>query len=342
MRHTIRLLICLVSLMLALPVLTPVVRAQGTPSTLAGRALLSAKTLADGPRSGQALQQGTINGVKVAFDSQPVGNVSAILPGAYPQNWVWLSSGMYDNRQNSGDYLLRLYKVEIDLHGANGGNGTVALSDWPTLADPKKKIQQAIKNANTPTRELTGADFDPLEFAQTADGSYWIAEGYGPSLLHVNGDGILLDAPIPLGGGSVQGMTLRPGGSLLIALRPSGGSTSVSLRAFDVSSKKSGGEVSVYTLDSAANKMSSFVAVNDHQALAVEQDDQQNQAAQYKRIFLVDFGAKPATKTLLVDLLNVADPQNISTASQFRTNSIRNAAVQPYCRAPFPWPDLES
>jgi hypothetical protein len=320
--HFVRVTICAVSLALSLALALPALTssAQGRPSTLVGRAVLPADTLADGPRAGQALApQGetTINGMKLPFDSQPVGSVSAILPGEY-STWLLLSDGVFDTRQNSGDYLLRIYTVEISLHRANGGDGTVAVLDWRTLSDPSKKIKQNVHNGNTPTRELTGEDFDPRAFQRAGDGSFWVAEAYGPSLLHFNADGRLLEAPIALGGaGALQGLGIQPDGNLLIAQRARGSDAAVVFRAFDISKHAISAEVWSYPLADAANDISELTVISDHEALAIEQDEQQNKNAKFKRVFLVNFSTSPASKALLIDLLNVADPGNVSTAPVF-------------------------
>jgi len=311
----IRLLMLVILLMLPMPVL-----AQGTPAKLVGRAILPADTLATGPKAGQALaSRGTINGLKVPFDSQPVGSISAIAPSSYAGAWLALTNGVFDTRQNSGDYLLRLYTMEIDWLTANGGNGSVTVLDWKNLTDPAKKITQAIKNANTQARELTGADFDLRGLAQAKDGSLWIADAYGPFLLHFDANGQLLDAPVALAGaGALQGLGAMPGQTqLVVAQRASGGNTEVVLRAFDTDKRVIGATLSTYALDSGTNNLSDLVMISGTQAVVIEQDAEQNQAAQFKRLFLVDLSAKPARKTLLVDLLNIADAGSLSAAKAF-------------------------
>ncbi|MCC7448807.1 MAG: esterase-like activity of phytase family protein [Anaerolineae bacterium] len=315
----IRLFILVIVLALPLPVV-----AQGAPAKLVGRAILPADTLATGPQAGQALApRDTINGLKVPFDSQPVGSISAIAPSSYAGAWLALTNGVFDTRQNSGDYLLRLYTMEIDWLTANGGNGSVTVLDWKNLTDPAKKITQAIRNANTQTRELTGADFDVRGLAQASDGSLWVADSYGPALLHFDANGQLLDAPIALAGaGPLQGVGALPGqAGLVVAQRASGSNTEVVLRAFDTDKRAIGAALSTYPLSAAANNLSDLVMISNTQAVVIEQDAAQNQAAQFKRLFLVDLSAKPARKTLLVDLLNIADAASLSTAPAFANPS---------------------
>ncbi len=292
--------------------------AQGTPAKLVGRAILPADTLAAGPKAGQALaSRKTINDLKVPFDSQPVGSVSAMWPSSYAGAWLALTNGTFDSRQNSGDYLLRLYTVEINWLTANGGDGSVTVLDWKNLTDPAKKITQAIKNNQS--RELTGADFDLRGLAQGKDGSLWVADAYGPALLHFDANGQLLDAPIPLtGAGALQALGIVPGqAALIVAQRASGSNSDVILRAFDTDKRTMGAAISTYTLEAATNNLSDLVMIGGSQAVVIEQDAEQNKSAQFKRLFQVDLSAKPARKTLLVDLLNIADAGNLSTAKTF-------------------------
>ncbi len=309
--------VCVILVYLVLAA-SAVVKAQGGPAALVGRAILPAETLADGPKAGQSLpKKGEVNGIHVPFDSQPVGSVAAILPGEYENTWTLLTGGVFDSRQNSGDYLLRLYTVELALRNASGGEGSVSVLDWRNLADPSKKIAQDIKNKNSKTRELTGADFSPRGLVRAKDGTLWVAEAYGPSLLHFSRDGRLLDAPFALGGaGALQAMSILPNGSALIVAQRADGDM-LTLRAFDLGGRTLGGQIAAYKLDNPANTLGDLTMINDQQAIVIEQDGQQNNRAQFKRVFLADFSASPANKTLRADLLNLADPNNISTAQVF-------------------------
>lgn len=185
------------------------VAAQGQ-AVLVGRAVLPAETLTNGPKAGSALGQNPIGGLKLPFNGQPVGSVSSIFPGAYRGTWFVLINGVFNSPQNSGDYLLRIYTVEVDLHTANSGSGNVTVLDSLDLTDPERKAGKDIKNGASSARQLTGADFNPRAFYQAGDGSFWIAESSGPSLMHFNGRGQLLDTPVPLDG-AVQGLRAAPG-----------------------------------------------------------------------------------------------------------------------------------
>src|SRR5438552_17700755 len=87
--------------------LTSPVRAQGQQATLVGRALLPADTLADADRP---------------FSSQPVGNISAILPGDYANAWLALTDSQFDKAQKKQGYLLRVYTLNVSWRDASGGD----------------------------------------------------------------------------------------------------------------------------------------------------------------------------------------------------------------------------
>jgi glycerophosphoryl diester phosphodiesterase len=318
--HLLQRLIGIVLLAVSISLLAVPAHAQGRAATLVGRAILPAATLADGPKAGlkALVPSKVLNGVRVPFDSQPVGTVSGIIPGDYAGTWMFLSESTFDNKQNSDDYLLRIYTVEIDLRRANSGGGSVAVLDWMTLSDPGKKLSQPIKNSNTRDRALTGQDFDPRAFQRGKDGSFWVAEAYGPSLLHFNGSGQALEAPIALGAGALQGIAITPNRATLIVGQRSAGNANVILRQFDVSKRTFGNDQITFTLDNPANSVGDLMLVSNTKLLVTEQDNQENKNAGFKKIFLVDFSNRPVSKTLLVDLLNISDPSNISTSQVFQ------------------------
>jgi hypothetical protein len=306
-------IIVTICLLLALPMF---VQAQAGQAVLVGRAVLPAGTLADGPRSGQKLGTKVINGLKVPFASQPVGNITAILPGNYGGSWLVLSDSVFNNAQSSDDYLLRIYTVEVDWRGNNGGGGTATVVDWINLIDPAKKVTKALRNANAANRPLSGGDFSPRAFQHLADGTFWVAEAAGPSLLHFGANGQLLDAPIALGGpGALQGMSKLPDNRTLVIAQRSG--ASVVVRTFDTGGRAFGSGTATFALANGGNNVSGIAMVNGQQLITIEQDSKQGNGAQFKQVFLVDISTQPASKTPLLDLLNISDPSSISTADVF-------------------------
>src|SRR4051794_6171337 len=108
--------------------------------TLEGRAVLPALTEADGPLSGGALGPGPINGVLLPFARQPVQGFSGILPAGKGTWWAIPDNG-YGRKDNSADWLLRVYRVRLDLRSASDRDGGgVAVEGFVSLSDPDHRF----------------------------------------------------------------------------------------------------------------------------------------------------------------------------------------------------------
>jgi hypothetical protein len=70
-----------------------------------------------------------------------------------------------------------------------------------------------------------------------------------------------------------------------------------------------------YRMESAAHALGDFIMVNNRQALVIERDNLQGEAAVFKRIYLADLSDKDrdgyVKKTLLVDLMDVRNPRRL-------------------------------
>src|SRR5262249_55535640 len=66
-------------------------------------------------------------------------------------------------------------------------------------------------------------------------------------------------------------------------------------------------------IDPTANSIGDMNMINDHQILVLERDQNQAAAAKFKRIYLADLSVVDAQgfvkKTLVADLMNIADPK---------------------------------
>ncbi|PZV19142.1 MAG: hypothetical protein DCF20_03005 [Pseudanabaena sp.] len=163
--------------------------------TLKGFASLPADTFAPGPSSGNFIT-GNTNGKPVPFASQPVQGFSAVQFGKDNSYWFMPDNG-FGAKNNSADFLLRLYNVDPSFRGYEpGGDGSVKISNFIQLSDPDKKVPFKIVNEGTADRILTGADFDVESFVFAKDGTIWIGDEFGPNLLHFDAKGKLLDAPV--------------------------------------------------------------------------------------------------------------------------------------------------
>jgi glycerophosphoryl diester phosphodiesterase len=169
--------------------------------TLKGFASLAADTFAPGPQSGKFITAAT-NGRSLPFSGQPVQGFSAVqfasVSATNSTFWFMPDNG-YGAKDNSADFLLRIYQVDPSFQGLEpNGNGSVSIdfSNFIQFSDPGRKAGFKIVNETTTDRLLTGADFDVESFTLAKDGTIWVGEEFGPYLLHFSGKGELLDAPI--------------------------------------------------------------------------------------------------------------------------------------------------
>lgn len=174
--------------------------------TLKGFASLPADTFAEGPSSGNdngrvdavnRIQPISGNGRSGPFDGQPVQGFSGVQfsPDSEGDTFWFLSDNGFGGESNSTGYLLRIYQAEPSFNG-QGGDGSVDIQGFVNLSDPNGLIPFDIQNGETTERLLTGTDFDIESFVIDDNGDIWVGEEFGPYLLHFNGEGELLEAPI--------------------------------------------------------------------------------------------------------------------------------------------------
>ncbi|GAA5514624.1 hypothetical protein Dcar01_03380 [Deinococcus carri] len=206
-----RPLVCLTAL---LSLSLPFARA----ATLVGYAELPADTFAAGPASG-AFADG-LRG-KPRFAGQPVQGFSGVQfgPGG---DFLFLSDNGFGAKNNSADYLLRLYRLSLTAKTSPAAQGGVRVGTFIQLRDPDRRVPWLIVNEASPKRLLTGADFDVEGFAVAPDGTLWVGDEFGPYLLHFSADGRLLEAPLPTP--NLAGLpTLRGQAPIVIGHRGSSG-----------------------------------------------------------------------------------------------------------------------
>ena len=159
---------------------------------------------------------------------------------------------------------------------------------------------------------LTGGDFDIESMRKAHDGTLWFGDEFGPFLLHTDAEGRLLEAPIPLEGvmspqnpllgGRVptlpasrgfEGMAISPDGKTLYPMLEGALTTDPDQRRLIISefSERSSaytGRKWFYRLESTAHAIGDLTAVNKDLFLVIERDNLQGEAAQFKRIYLVN------------------------------------------------------
>jgi len=335
----IRQFVAITALIGALLTIPRAAAAPEREAILEGRAVLPAQTFAPGPPSGTLLGSTPINGVAVPFASQPVQGVSAVLDAGGGDYWIMEDNG-YGAKNNSADFLLRMYRVHPDFETARGGSGTVAVGTFIQLRDPDHRVPFAIVHEATAERLLTGADFDIESVHRDRNGDLWFGDEFGPFLLHTDETGRVLEAPIPLPGvqspdnptlGSntpnlprsrgFEGMAISQNRKTLYPMLEGALTTDPDQRRrliyeFDLTREQYTGVTYQYQMEAADNSIGDFTALDQHRFLVIERDGGQGATAQFKRIYQIDLRQVDAQGFLikheLVDLLNIRDPHGIS------------------------------
>lgn len=322
---------------------------EATPgeAELVGFARLPAATYVPGPVSGRRLGHGLLNGVSLPFlNGQPVQGLSALEPDG--PGYLALADNGYGNRANSADAELRLYRLKLDFHTAEGGKGGVRVVQTIRLRDPEHKAGFPIQRDKSRDRVLTGADFDPESMVRDRDGSYFIGEEFGPFLLHVSADGRLLEAPVglpdpelpgqvlrspdhpslrtrlptaaPIAGarvrrsGGIEGLATFPDGRrLLVALeKPLQGTTTRELLwlEFDKDTGQFTGRHWYYPLSPGAEGIGDIVLTDAGSGYALENGSAAGKGPRLVRRFHLLPNGRIRTETA-ADLANLADPEHL-------------------------------
>jgi hypothetical protein len=305
--------------------------------TLEGRAILPSDAYQPGPPSGAFIAAD--NGVTPPFPGQPIPGFSAVLDAGRGEFWAMPDNG-YGAKGNSGDFLLRLYRIRPDFETARGGSGAVHVLSFIQLRDPDGKVLFPLFRSD---RLLTGADFDLESVRRTKDGGLWFGEEFGPFLLHTDAGGKVLEPPIPLPGvqspqnpflphpdawtlrasrgfegmaRSVDGKTLYP--MLEGALRNDPDPRRRIVNEFDLRRKEYTGRAWQYRVDANFPDavIGDLTALDQHRFVLIERDDDQGAQARQKKVYLIDLRRVDAEgfleKRLVLDLLRIRDPNGIS------------------------------
>ncbi|GGT02584.1 glycerophosphoryl diester phosphodiesterase [Planobispora rosea] len=295
-------------------------------ATLTGFAALPAQTFVPGSEpSGSQLGTAPVNGLTPPFTGQPVQGFSGIVR-RHDGTFDVLSDNGYGAKNNSADFLLRLHRIRPDFR-----TGTIAVLGGFNLSDPDGHVTWPLTRAD---RTLTGADFDVESIVRAADGTYWIGDEFGPFLLHFSSSGTLLEAPVPLPGvmapenphldggrpnlgrskgfegmaRSVDGRTLYPLLEGTVEGDPAG---ALRMMEFDLRKRAYTGKRWTYQLDDPGHAIGDMIAVDRHRFLVIERDNLQGDAAKVKKVYLADTRGATLRKTLVADLLDLANPRGL-------------------------------
>lgn len=348
---------------------TAIAQAQNGPEAraahteLVGRSILPAETYRPGSAPSGFFQTGT-TAVPRPYPGQPVQGFSGTHRNADGSYLVMTDNG-FGNKANSPDAELVVNRIRPDsVTGRTAHLGTeFVLSDpdhhvsWPIWRDGPCAAAPSLPTGYTcppPDRVLTGWDFDPESMQVAPDGTFWFGDEFGPFLLHTDGTGRLLHAPVPTPGVKApqnptlaagetpnlassrgfEGMAISPNGKHLYPMLE--GSTAEDkaaglgsdLRIYEVAVDHDTGatftgELWRYRMEHPGNSLGDFIAVNHHQFLVIERDQGEGSTARFKAVFLVDLKDRDhdgyADKELLVNLMAVPDPKGVGGPGAFFT-----------------------
>ncbi|WP_246074648.1 esterase-like activity of phytase family protein [Nonomuraea terrae] len=302
-------------------------------ATLTGFASLPALTFVPGSEpSGSLLGTEPVNGVTPPFPGQPVQGFSGIAR-RHDGTFDVLSDNGYGNQGNSADFLLRVHRIKPDFAGKS-----VKVLGGFNLTDPRGFVPFPLTRQD---RTLTGADFDVESIVRLVDGTYWIGDEFGPFLLHFDRKGRLMEAPIALPGvmapenpalnggtpnlagskgfegmaRSVDGRRLYPLLEGTVTGDPAG---TLRMSEFDLRKGAYTGRRWTYRLEDPSHAIGDAIAVDEHRFLVIERDNLQGDEARFKRVYLADLRDRDRDgaldKTLVADLLDLADPRGLGGA----------------------------
>jgi glycerophosphoryl diester phosphodiesterase len=167
---------------------------EGEPlATLKGRAVLPADTFFPEPFPVGAHLDRKINGRDLPFDRVPVQGFSSLVPEEDGVMLVLQDNG-FGTMVNSPDYPLRWFRLRPDFTSRDPAGGAVEVLGHTDWSDPGRLFTFRLARPDS-GRFLTGADLDPESFVVMDDGSCWVGEEFGPSLVHLGADGVVLNKP---------------------------------------------------------------------------------------------------------------------------------------------------
>jgi hypothetical protein len=327
---------------------------------LAGFASLPSSTRVEGPTSGQFITAANGVSVPFT-DYQPIQGFSAILLEEDGSFLVAADNGFGKKENSSDFILrvTRLvadFRTEDGGAGTVRVDTTFVLCDpdrrisFPILASlenhPEGDGTIPVDDMIVNNRLLTGWDLDPESMRMAPDGTFWFGDEFGPFLIHADSAGRLMEAPIPLPGiqspqnpeltehpplapqsGGFEGMALSLDGKVLYSMLEmaivGAPARQVRIYQFDLGSNGYASQEPhrLYELEEDETRISDLTALTERTFLVIERDELDGDAAQFKRIYLIDFNQVDErgylVKRELVDLLRIPDPHNLGGDGEY-------------------------
>lgn len=327
-----------------------------TIPVLEGRAVLPADTFAEGPASGAAITE--TNGRVPPFEGQPVQGFSAILP-APDGHWYVMQDNGFGAKSNSADVNLRFFEVAVDFEaGTVDVLGFTELSDpnglvtWDIVnGDTPERVLtggdfdiESFRQAPDGTfwfgeefgpfllhTDANGVLLDapiptpyPEALADFARGLDYVQSPQHPDFFALADDTARGAAANLNRSTGFEGMAISSDSQSLYPLLEGGLIDDTTkgrllMQKFDIAGEAYTGDFWFYPLSIPTNSIGDMTAINDHQFLVIERDNNQGVDSAFKRIFVVDINdladdGHTLKKTLLVDLLSIYDPNGITQA----------------------------
>jgi hypothetical protein len=225
-----------------------------------------------------------------------------------------------------------LLNIKVQADYAKYYNGSNTLNPAGINVDP------SIRSG----RLLTGADFDIEAVRKDKNGNLWFGEEFGPFLVKTSASGVVQRREIALPGvfapqnpavvnGSVaanlsssrgfEGMAINPAGDRLYTLLEGtvtgDPANTLRINEFNVDTEAYTGAQWRYRLDALGTNIGDMTAINDHEFLVIERNGATATAGgtPFKRIYRIDTNVVDSNgnvqKSLVVDLMNIADPNDL-------------------------------
>ncbi|MBC7757173.1 MAG: esterase-like activity of phytase family protein [Bdellovibrio sp.] len=332
-----------------------------TAATLVGWSSMGQNTYTAGPFSQHQPQLGW-----APPSSQIVGGFSAGEKST-DGNYIFLTDTGFGPKSSSLSSLLGLYELKIDFNDFNKQKKNVEVLKLLRFNDidhklsfkkqadfefygnnpDNNRVDPTIKKASL----LTGGDIDPESFRIDYKGNLWVGEEFGPYLIKLDKKGKVLRQEISIPNitspdnpffkvgdkatiktsAGLEGMAINPRGSKLYPMLEKAviGDPEKTLRmyVFDVDLEHFEEGYFLYQLDGAATEIRELVAINDHEFLTIEQNENLGSVDEYvKKVYLfstegvatqsVATGGveknRYVKKTQLVDLMHISDPVDLN------------------------------